>query len=170
MHDDGKMVLPVSRTSTTSSGTTVFYYPHLSLKGTNFSFVEFTEQGEQLYVESELLDFSLTQTGDHKLQGATITLRPAPQIYKMGPPGGQIAGYPIINTTHYTDLNGDSILDTMVQYTHPNTKKFILLGNQWIQVKPYRMLRRDEHPELATGLSGEKYEFSDSGWRLVPST
>ncbi len=80
-----------------------------------------------------------------------------------------MGAYQVTNETSYTDLNGDSILDTMMQYTHTHTKKFILLGNQWIQVKPYAMLRRDEHPELVTGLSGEKYKFEDSAWKLIPS-
>jgi hypothetical protein len=167
MHDDGEMILPVSRTSATTNGTPVFFHPRLTLKGTDFLFVEFSEHGEGLNAESALLDFSLAQTGDHKLQSATITLRPAPQIYKRDPPDGPSA-WPITNITSYTDLNGDSILDTMRQSKLKDEKWFILLGNQWIQVQRSRTMRRTD-PKQATGLSGEKYEFADSVWRLVPA-
>ena len=118
--------------------------------------------------EGTLLDFTIHQAENYKLKSATIALRPEPSRYQMEPPGGQIAASHVTNETTYTDLNGDSILDTMVQYIHPHTKKFILLGDRWIQVKPYGMLRRDEHPELVTGLSGEKYKFEDSAWKLIP--
>jgi len=165
-YDDDRATLPIKRTQTDNEGKPFLIYTPLDLKGSYFSFIE--REGS-VSAEGTLLDFSIHQTEDYKLKSATISLRPEPLRYQAAAPGGQVAAYQVTNETSYTDLNGDSILDTMVQYIRPNTKKFILLGNQWIQVQPYRMLRRDEHPELATGLSGEKYEFSDSGWRLVPT-
>jgi hypothetical protein len=165
-YDDDRATLPIKRAQTDSQGKPVLIYTPLALKGAYFSFIE--REGN-VSAEGTLFDFSIHQTEAYKLKSATITLRPELIRYEAAPPGGSVAEYHITNATTYTDLNGDSILDIMVQYIHPHTKKFILLTNQWVQVKPYGKKSRDEHPELVTGLSGEKYEFADSGWRLVPA-
>ena len=164
-YDDDRATLPIKRAQKDSEGKPVLIYTPLALRGAYFSFIE--REGN-VSAEGTLLDLSIQQSEAYKLKNATITLRPEPIRYEAAPPGGQVGAYQVTNETTYTDLNGDSILDIMVQYTHPHTKKFILLGNQWIQVKPYGMKRRDEHPELVTDLSGEKYIFEDSAWKLIP--
>jgi hypothetical protein len=105
----------------------------------------------------------------HESEESVSAEGPEPSKYQSSPPGRQIAAYQVTNETTYTDLNGDSILDIMVQYARSDTKKFILLNNQWIQVKLYGMKRHDEHPELVNGFSGEKYQFEDSTWKLIPN-
>lgn len=164
-YDDDRATLPIKRAQTDRKGNPFLIYTPLALKGAYFSF---SESEGNVSAEGTLLDFSIQQTENYKLKSTTISLRPEPIRYESAPPGGQIGAYQVTNETTYTDLNGDSILDTMVQYEHLDIKKFILLANRWIQVKPYGKLGRDEHPELVTGLSGEKYKFEDSAWRLLP--
>ena len=164
-YDDARATLPIKRAQTDNEGKPVLIYTPLALRGAYFSFIE--REGS-VSAEGTLLDFSIHQTEAYKLKSATITLRPKPTQYETAPPSGQVAAYQITNATTYTDLNGDSILDIMVQYIHPHTKKFILLTDRWVQVNPYGKKSRDEHPELVTGLSGEKYKFEDSAWKLIP--
>ena len=163
--DGERATLPIKRAQTDAEGKPMLIYTPLALNGAYFSFIEC-----EGYVSAEgtLLDFSIHQTEDYKLKSARVVLRPEPIRVKLAPPGGSVMAYQVSDQTTYTDLNGDSILDTMVQYTHQHIKEFILLDNQWIQVKPYGMGRINKHPELVTGLSGEKYRFEDSAWKLIP--
>ena len=163
--DDDRATLPIKRAETDVRGIPFVIYTPLALKGAYFSF---SEREGIVSAEGTLLDFSIQQSEDYKLKSATLSLRPEPIRYVAAPPSGPVGAYQVTNETTYTDLNGDSILDTMVQYKPFDRKKFILLGNQWVQVKPYGKKSRDEHPELVTGLAGEKYKFEDSAWRLLP--
>jgi len=164
-YDDDRATLPIKRAHTDSKGKPWLIYTPLALKGAYFSF---SEDEDNVYAEGTLLDFFINQTDDYKLKSFTLVLRPEPVRMKFTPPGERVGAYQVTNQTSYTDLNGDSILDTMLQYKATwKSEKFILLGNQWIQVQPSPTRRRTD-PKQATGLSGEKYEFADSGWRLVP--
>ena len=153
---------PVSRSFyVPDAGKTQVHYHPLQFQNAQFTF---GEQGNRLWADSELLEFTLKRDDTNHLQRFTLTLQPEPVRYSSGEPGAQAMRLETPTTT-YEDMNGDSILDVMIQHRPENSRAFILSNNQWIEIRPLSKAGIDLRQVKA--LSGIVYKFKDPEWQPV---
>jgi hypothetical protein len=89
--------------------------------------------------DSRLLSYQLTTGPGGTLANAWLLLRAEPQKFRPGPRvadprGAQAASYPDSRWTVYTDIDGDSVFDSMVKVGPKETETYILYRNTWIEV------------------------------------
>lgn len=136
-------------------------FPHsVILKNGTFGF---SEHGESLRCSSNLVDFDLKLKDGDQLENFSMILRIEPAQYLDVP--GRPAYYPLTKKTVYNDLDGDSVLDTMVKIGPKFQETYILSNNTWIQGENSRVLWKFRKKVRAVN-TGETYIFDNGGWKL----
>ena len=115
--------------------------------------------------DGRLLWYRLTTGSGGTLANAWVLLRAEPEKHRPAPPGGQAGSYPDSRWTVYTDIDGDSVFDTMVKVGPKQEETYILYGNTWIRVG-------DQKAKFTVGsvvrakADGTDYVFKGHGWEI----
>jgi hypothetical protein len=121
-----------------------------------------SEFRKSLISYSTLFDFDLNLKSKNQLGSFRMILRPEPQN-QVAPPPGAATWRPVTRWTVYDDLNGDSVLDTMIQRGPELHSSFILVKNSWVEVGNLRAgWRLGSVRALKTK---QTYVFENGGWR-----
>ena len=115
--------------------------------------------------KSQLLTYALTTRPDRTLANAWVLLRAEPEKLRPAPPGGQKASYPDSRWTVYTDIDGDSVFDTMVKVGPKQDETYILYRNTWIQVGD-QMAKFTAGSVVRAKADGAEYVFKGHAWEL----
>ena len=138
------------------------YYQHIILKNTGF---QFSETEKMLTCYSDLFDYDISKDKDNHLTNFRLYLKAdSKDLYRSMPGRGSLI--PLLNSTSYQDLNGDSVLDTMSKSGPQGSSTSILYKNTWLEVY-------GDKRGLAVGRSAfsihtkTTYVFKGSGWEVM---
>ncbi len=134
------------------------FYQRIDLGQANFKFFE---RPRQIKGWSRLLDFSFFLNDANALSRFQMILRAEGEKYSPAPIGGQAVGVPASRWTVYNDLDGDTVLDTMLKVGPGLHETYILHENAWIRVgsSKAKMLRTHSLPDRIP------YSFKDGKWQ-----
>jgi len=106
------------------------YYQQIILKNSAF---HFSENQKSLSCFSDLFNYDFTKDEKNNLARFRLNLQAnTEQVHQTVPGSG--SSIALSNSTLYQDLNGDSVLDTMVKHGPQGHGRYILYKNSWIHV------------------------------------
>jgi hypothetical protein len=114
---------------------------------------------------SRLMDYDLTTGPGGTLTNAWVLLRAEPEKTRPAPRGAQAASYPDSRWTVYTDIDGDSVFDTMVKVGPGQQETYILYRNTWIEVGN-QMAKFIVGSVARAKADGAEYIFKGHAWEL----
>jgi hypothetical protein len=115
--------------------------------------------------QSQLLTYKLTTDPSGTLAHAWVLLRAEPEKLRPAPRGGQAASYPDSRWTVYTDIDGDSVFDTMVKVGPKQQETYFLYRNTWVQVGDQMAIFTIGSTARAKA-DGAEYVFKRHAWEL----
>ncbi len=114
---------------------------------------------------SRLMDYQLTTGPGGALANAWVVLRAEPEKHRPAPRGAQAASYPDSRWTVYTDIDGDSVFDTMVKVGPKQDETYILYRNTWIEVANQKA-KFTVGSVVRAKADGPEYVFKGHAWEL----
>jgi hypothetical protein len=115
--------------------------------------------------ESRLLRYQLTTGPGGTLANAWVLLRAEPEKLRPAAPGDQRASIPDSRWTVYTDIDGDSVFDTMVKVGPNQEETYILYRNTWIEVGN-SMARFTVGSVARANAGAAEYVFKGHAWEI----
>lgn len=141
------------------------FYQRISLKNDN---IQFFERGKSLNSYGRYVDYTVGQDDAGHLTGFHLTLSADANTQQryQSTPGGQSL-LPLFNSTSYQDLDGDSVLDTMIKNGPQGSGCYILYQNKWTEVRRYMTGLAADRPALSPD-GKTKYVFLKGHWETTP--
>jgi len=115
--------------------------------------------------DSPLLSYQLTTAPGGTLANAWVLLRAEPEKHRPAPRGAQAASYPDSRWTVYTDIDGDSVFDTMVKVGPQQEETYILYRNTWIEVGN-QMAKFTDGSVTRAKADAAEYVFKGHAWEI----
>jgi len=140
------------------------HYQKIRIGDEQFSFFE---RGRELRCRSNSLAFRVFKDKDGSLSSFNVLVRQDhPVTYKSPPHPSQSLGKPLTSRTAYHDLDGDTVLDTMVKIGPDLHEAYILHHNTWLHVRNSKV--KWEYRKSVMDVKGErKYAFQDGKWAAI---
>ena len=114
---------------------------------------------------TNLVDYDVQHDATGRLTRLWLALYTDPKRMFVLAPGEQTA-IPQAAQTVYEDLNGDSVLDTMVQSGPNGTRSYILYRNSWVLVGTYMSGFEIGRPVFSFDRK-TKYIFVNNQWQIA---
>jgi hypothetical protein len=111
------------------------YYQRIILNNASFQFLE---NKKTLSCYSNFVDYDVSEDEENHLSNFRLHLQSSSErAFRSEPGRGSLI--PLSNSTLYQDLNGDSVLDTMIKHGPQGHGSYILYKDAWVQVNNSKM-------------------------------
>jgi hypothetical protein len=123
------------------------------------------ESNEHLSLQNEFFDFDVKRDKNHLTEFDLRLEADSNQPLHFNP-GKEVQHpfTPLSNSTTYSDLNGDSVLDTMIQRGPNKLSCFIMYHDTWVKVNNY--MNGFASKTAYSRFNNTSYVFSPDGWEV----